>query len=190
MLPPVNASSFEINPTIIMMIKTSYQFGGHPHEDPYAYIVDFLELCATFKINGASDDAVYLRLFPFSLKGNVKRWLHNLAASSIRTWKDMANQFLFKYYPVAKTLNIRAEVLNFSQGDNETLYEVWDRFKDLLRRCPHHDVSDSVILETFYSGLLLMTKLRVRVAAGGSFLAKTPEELYGLIEDQARNEDH
>ena len=40
------------------------QFGGLQGEDPYAHILTFLNMCATFKINGVTDDAIRPRLFP------------------------------------------------------------------------------------------------------------------------------
>ena len=43
------------------------QFGGLQGEDPYAHILTFLNVCATFKINGVMDDAIRLRLFHFRL---------------------------------------------------------------------------------------------------------------------------
>ncbi|BBG93385.1 Leucine-rich repeat family protein [Prunus dulcis] len=40
-----------------------------------SHISNFLEICDKFKINGASSDAIRLRLFPFSLKEKAKLWL-------------------------------------------------------------------------------------------------------------------
>ncbi|XP_062076363.1 uncharacterized protein LOC133781409 [Humulus lupulus] len=57
---------------MIQMVQTSVQFGGLPNEDPNLHIVNFLELRATFKFNGVSDDAIRLRLFPFSLWDRAK----------------------------------------------------------------------------------------------------------------------
>ena len=37
------------------------QFDGFQDEDPDAYITNFLEVCNTFKINGAMDDVIRLR---------------------------------------------------------------------------------------------------------------------------------
>ena len=71
MRPTVNANNFEIKPAVITMIQSN-QFGGLPHEDPNGHIRSFLEICDTFRYNGVSEDAVRLRLFPFSLQDKAK----------------------------------------------------------------------------------------------------------------------
>ncbi|EOY18189.1 Uncharacterized protein TCM_042804 [Theobroma cacao] len=53
------------------MIQTAVQFEGLPNDDPNAHIVNFLEIYDTFKANGVTDDAIRLRLFPFSLRDKV-----------------------------------------------------------------------------------------------------------------------
>ena len=54
------------------MIQNSIQFHGLSIEDPNLYIANFLEICDMYKANGARDDAIRLRLFPFSLKDKAK----------------------------------------------------------------------------------------------------------------------
>ena len=68
--PTIANNNFKIKPSIIQMMQNN-QFGGLQGEDPYAYILTFLNVCATFKINGVTDDAIRLRLFPFSVKEKV-----------------------------------------------------------------------------------------------------------------------
>lgn len=46
---------------------------GKPNEDPNNYLMDIYEIMNTFRYNGASDDAIYLRAFTFSLKDNAKK---------------------------------------------------------------------------------------------------------------------
>ena len=62
------------------------QFGGLQGEDPYAHILTFLNVCATFKINGVTDDAIRLRLFPFSARDKAQLWLASLPSELITTW--------------------------------------------------------------------------------------------------------
>ena len=68
---PIKANNFEIKGVVINMLQQYCQFDGLPDEDPHAYIQTFLEICETFKQNGASNDAMRLCLFPFSLLGRA-----------------------------------------------------------------------------------------------------------------------
>ena len=70
--PAVVANSFELKLNTIQMIQQFAQFDGLQDEDPNAHLANFLELCDTFKINGVSNDAIRLRLFPFSLRIKAK----------------------------------------------------------------------------------------------------------------------
>ena len=83
--PAIANNNFEIKPSIIQMVQNN-QFGGLQGEDPYAHILTFLNMCATFKINRVTDDAIRLRLFPFSVRDKAQLWLASLSNESIITW--------------------------------------------------------------------------------------------------------
>ena len=121
--PPIAANNFEIKPAIIQMIQTSVQFGGLATDDPNAHITNFLEICDTFKHNGVSDDAIRLRLFPFSLRDKAKSWLNSLPQGTISTWEELVQIFLAKFFPPAKIAKMRNDITQFIQHDAETLYE-------------------------------------------------------------------
>nr|GFA72795.1 reverse transcriptase domain-containing protein [Tanacetum cinerariifolium] len=57
---------------------------------------------------------------------------------------------------------------------NETFNEAWERFKDLLRQCPHHGFSELHQLDTFYNALNPNDQDALDSAAGGNFLDKIP----------------
>ncbi|KAK5824743.1 hypothetical protein PVK06_019527 [Gossypium arboreum] len=111
--PVVAANTFELKPNTIQMIQQFVQFDGLQDEDPNAHLASFLELCDTFKINGVSDDAIRLRLFPFSLRDKAKQWLNSLPQGSITTWEQMAEKFLLKYFPPAKMAKLRNDISSF-----------------------------------------------------------------------------
>lgn len=185
--PTIQANTFEIKPAIIQMIQHSVQFGGLTQEDPNSHIASFLEICDTFKHNGVADDAIRLQLFPFSLRDKAKSWLLSLPAGSITTWDTMAQKFLGKYFPPAKTAKLRNEITMFLQANMESLYEACECFKDLLRKCPHHGLPMWLQVQKFYNGLTNSTRNMIDAAAGGTVMRKTPEEAYELFEEMASN---
>nr|GFC05419.1 reverse transcriptase domain-containing protein [Tanacetum cinerariifolium] len=96
---------------------------------------------------------VKLLLFPFSLEGEVRIWLDKEPSRSILSWEDLVSKLINQFFPPSKTTYLRNEITNFLQKSNETFNEAWERFKDLLRQCPHHGFSELHQLDTFYNAL-------------------------------------
>ena len=69
--PAIHANNFELKPITLQLIQ-NIQFIGLPNENPNTHFSNFLEVCDTMKYNGVTNDAICLRLFPFSLKDKVK----------------------------------------------------------------------------------------------------------------------
>ena len=82
---------------------------------------------------------------------------------------------------------MRNEIFSFRQYEGETLHEVWERFKDLLHRCPHHGISKVDLLRTFYTALGNQSKTMIDASAGGSLMNKSATEAEELIEQIAKN---
>jgi len=57
--------------------------------------------------------------------------LQNEEPNSFTTWEMLSKAFLGKYFPPGKTAKLRIEITSFIQRDGESLYEAWERFKDL-----------------------------------------------------------
>ncbi|XP_075640377.1 uncharacterized protein LOC142612142 [Castanea sativa] len=155
--PTIQANNFEIKPAIIQMIQQTVQFGGLSQEDPNVHIANFLEICDTFKHNGVIDNEIRLRLFPFSLRDKAKVWLNSLPTGIITTWEELAQKFLAKYFPPAKTAKLRRnDITTFIQFEGESLYEAWERSM-------------------------------VDATVGGALMSKTHEAAYELLEELASN---
>ncbi|XP_020271670.1 uncharacterized protein LOC109846842 [Asparagus officinalis] len=138
-------------------------------------------------MNGVSDDAIKLRLFPFSLRDKARPWLQSLPPGSITTWDQLSEAFLTKYFPPSKTAQLRNQITTFTQKESESLYDAWERYKDLLRMCPHHGLEDWLIIHTFYNGLLYNTRMTVDAADGGALMNKSVRDAKQLVEDMAQN---
>ena len=169
------------------MIQRSNQFLGLPSENPYDHLMQFLHLCDTFKWNGVSEDAIRLRLFPFSLKDKARSWLNLFPPETFTTWDTLANKFLYKYFPPSRTAQIRLEISTFSQVENESFSEAWERFKELCHTCPHHGLELWEQVHSFYQGLVPSTRAMLDAAAGGAFTKKSSHEAYKLLEDMAES---
>ena len=127
--PAIQANTFEIKPGTIQMVQNSVSFGGAATEDPNMHIRNFVEICSTFKYNGVTDEAIKLRLFPFSLRDKAKDWLHSEPAGSITTRQDLAQKFLVKFYPMEKTAAMRSALTQFAQKPTESMCEAWECYK-------------------------------------------------------------
>ena len=67
------------------------------------------------------------------------------------------------------------------------MYDAWDRFKELLRKCPHNGYELWSQVKTFYNGLDYSTRALVDATYGGSITSKTTREANQLFEELAKN---
>ncbi|GJX13574.1 reverse transcriptase domain-containing protein [Tanacetum coccineum] len=130
--------------------------------------------------------SVKLMLFPFSLEGAAWIWLEKEPPRLIQTWDDLVSKFINKFFPPSKTTNLRNEITRFQQRFDETFYEAWDRFNDLLRACPPHGFSELHQLDTFYNALNSNDQDSLNSAAGGNFLDKMPRDCLRIIESKSK----
>ncbi|CAM8925909.1 unnamed protein product [Rhodiola kirilowii] len=186
LIPTVDNRDFDLKTSTIQMVQSN-QFSGRDNEDPNSHLTTFLEVCATFKINGFSEDAKHLRLFPFSLTGRAKDWLRSQTPDSFTTWEELAVAFLNKYFPPSKKAHYRSQITNFAQMDGETLYEAWERYKEYQRLCPHHNLDDLLLFHTFYQGVDGNSRLALDTASGGAIMDLEPHEGFVVIEKITKN---
>ena len=71
------------------------------------------------KYNEVDGEIIKLKIFPFSLSGRAKEWLQSLPKNSIDSWSKCKDAFIGKYYPRAKVIQLRSNIMNFRQLYNE-----------------------------------------------------------------------
>ncbi|GJZ50160.1 reverse transcriptase domain-containing protein, partial [Tanacetum coccineum] len=171
-VPPINANNFEL------------KFTGR--QDPYNHLRFFNKVTSTFRHPEVPNTSIKLLLFPFSLDGEARDWLDKEPPRSILTWDDLVSKFINQFFPPSKTTYLRNKITNFFQEPNETFNEAWERFKGLLRQCPHHGFSELHQLDTFYNSLNSNDQDALDSAAGGNFLDKMPQEGLAIIESKSK----
>nr|GEX82631.1 reverse transcriptase domain-containing protein [Tanacetum cinerariifolium] len=164
-------------------VPNSCQFHGLPGDDANKHLDKFLHVTQSIKVNGVTDDALCLYLFPHSLTHHATAWFDRLPRNSINTFEQMAKMFLGKHFPPSMVTKLRNEITNFHQRLDELLFEAWERYKLSIYRCPNHNMFPVTQIDTLYNGLTLRHRDTINVAAGGTFMKRRPEECYDLIEN-------
>ena len=129
--PEVQAQNITYPHSLIQLIQNNL-FHGLPNEDPYAHLATYIKICNTVRLAGVLEDAIRLSLFSFSLSGEAKRWLHSFKGNSLKTWDEMVEKFLKKYFPKSKTAEGKAAISSFHQFPDKSLSEALERFRGLL----------------------------------------------------------
>ncbi|GJQ97346.1 reverse transcriptase domain-containing protein [Tanacetum coccineum] len=160
-LSEINANHFEIKTNLLQLVQ------ANPFHD-------------------VSNDVIKLIMFPYSLEGAAKVWYEKEPPNSILTWEDLVTKFVYQFFPPSKTTYLKNEISRFIQKFEETFSEAWERFKEMLRACPHHEFTESTQVDTFYNGLNENDQDSLNAAAGGNLLSKTTREALNIIENKSK----
>nr|GEU97163.1 reverse transcriptase domain-containing protein [Tanacetum cinerariifolium] len=137
----------------------------------------------SIKVNGVTDDALRLYLFPHSLIYHATAWFEILPRNSNATFEQMAKMFLKKYFPPSMVTKLRNEITNFHQRPDESLFEAWEHYKLSIDRFPNHNMLPVAQIDTFYNGLTLRHRHTINDVVGRTFMKRRPEECCDLIEN-------
>ena len=107
-----------INATLMNFVMKD-QFSGSPNEDAASHLNTFVELCGMQNKKYMDNDIVKLKLFPFSLRDHAKIWFSSLPRNSINSWDKCKGAFITKYFPPAKIISLRTQIMNFKQLEHE-----------------------------------------------------------------------
>jgi hypothetical protein len=91
------------------------QFDGSAIRDPWENISRFYETCTMCRSDGFTNSQIKLRLFWITLIGRAKDCLQCIPSDTINTWEESESLYL---------------------------YEAFQRFKLLLRKCLNHSLEN------------------------------------------------
>nr|GEU90608.1 reverse transcriptase domain-containing protein [Tanacetum cinerariifolium] len=160
-----DATNFELKNDMIQQAQNSCQFHGLPSDDANKYFDKFLHVTQSIKVNGVTDNALRLYLFPHSLTHHATAEFDRLPRNSITIFEQMAKMFLEKYFPPSMVTKLRNEISNIRQRPDESLFIAWERYKLLIDRCLNHNMLPVTQIDTFYNWLTLRHRDIINVAA-------------------------
>ena len=118
---------------------------------------------------------------------SCKIWFSSLPRNSIDSWNKCKDAFITKYFPPAKIISLRTQIMNFKQLEHEHVAQSWERMKMMLRNCPTHGLNLWMIIQIFYAGLNFVSRNLLDSAAGGTFMEITLGEATKLLDNIMAN---
>nr|GEY15593.1 reverse transcriptase domain-containing protein [Tanacetum cinerariifolium] len=155
-IPEINADHFEIKTNLLQLVQAN-PYHSFERENPHTHINNFKRITSSLKFRDVPNDVIKLMMFSYSLEENA-----------------------------SKTTHLKNEISRFTQRFEETFGEAWERFKEMLRACPHHGFTELVQIDTFYNGLNDNDQDTLNAAAGGNILSKTTREALQIIENKSK----
>ncbi|KAK8575430.1 hypothetical protein V6N12_063103 [Hibiscus sabdariffa] len=186
--PEIQATQFKLKPVMFNMLYSIGQFGGLTHEDARQHLRSFIEVCDSFRQQGVHEDVLRLKLFPYSLRDKARAWFNSILSGSAESWDDLCQSFIIRYSSTVLTDKLRNDITSFRQTDDESMYEAWDRYKDLFRKCPMHGFNEWTKVIMFYNGVNAPTRMMLDASANGTFLDKSAEEATEILDRLANND--
>nr|GEX65831.1 reverse transcriptase domain-containing protein [Tanacetum cinerariifolium] len=117
----IQTTNFRLKNDMIQQVHNSCQLHGLPGDDANKHLDKFLHVTQSIKVNGVTDDALRLYLFPHSLRHHATARFDRLPRNSINTFKQMAKMFLGKYFPPSMdTLAQRSKSYNSITSSSDT----------------------------------------------------------------------
>ncbi|GJV37074.1 hypothetical protein Tco_1409551 [Tanacetum coccineum] len=93
------------------------------------------------------------------------------------------DQVMLRAFPMSLTGVKMEEINNFQQEPDENLYQAWERFKELLMKCPQHYLTEIQEIILFYNGLGIPT--RQILDSRGAIPSKTVADAKIAIQEMA-----
>nr|GEU58330.1 reverse transcriptase domain-containing protein [Tanacetum cinerariifolium] len=176
------AENFEIKTNLLQLVQTN-KFPGFDKDNPHTHISNFKRMTSTLKYRDVPNHAIKLMLFPYSLEGAARIWYEKEPPTSILTWDDLVNKFFNQFFPPSKTTHLKNEISRFTQRFEETFEEAWECFKEILRACPHHGISELTQIDTNQPSVCAETGTYNQASTLGNLPSNTVPDPMGEIKD-------
>ncbi|GKF06782.1 hypothetical protein Tco_0037450 [Tanacetum coccineum] len=178
-----NKDQFELKGQFLKELREN-TFSRSDNEDANEHIEKVLEIVDLIHIPNITKNQIMLRVFLISLTGAASRWLKNEPTGSITTWEDLKTKFLNKYCPPGRTAKKMEEINSYQQEPDETIYQSWERFKELLMKCPQHYLTEIQEVILFCNGLDIQT--RQILDSRGAIPTKNAADAKKSIQEKAK----
>ena len=77
--------------------------------------------------------------------------------------------------------------MTFTQLDDKSIHEAWERYKVLLNKASNHGLPPWLEIQFFYNGLVPNTKMIIDATAGGALMSKNLEKVHKLLHEMSSN---
>ena len=91
-----------------------------------------------------------------------------------------------RFFPLTLTSERRGEKIISKQKEEDSLFNAWERFKRLLKRCPMHGIDLTTQMDIFYHAMNYASKGIIDASFCGAFKRRSVDEVRQLIEDLAK----
>ena len=163
-----------------------HKFTGHPSEDPNQHMGRFMRMDNIVKLNGVRPKVIRLQLFPFSLRDVAATWFESLLVGLVTNWEELVEAYMSRFLPPALTSERRGEIIVFKQGEDESLYNAWERYNSLLKSCSMYGMDLTTKMDIFYHSMNYALEGIIDAACCGAFERKNAKEARQLIEDLSK----
>lgn len=100
----------------------------------------------------------------------------------------MEDRFLERFFTTTQFTERRLEIIDFEQQEIESLYESWEIFKFLMRKCPNHNTNNMEHMQNLIKGIKSQTHMLFDAFTGGTICQMTEPHVKDLTENMCTNE--
>nr|GFC06182.1 hypothetical protein [Tanacetum cinerariifolium] len=175
----IQATNFGLKNDMIQQVYNSCQFHGLTGDDANKHLDQFLHVTQSIKVNGVTDDALRLYLFPHSLTHHATTWFDHLPRNSINRFEQMAKMFIGKYFPPSMVTKLRNEItITCGTFMKRRLEECYDLIENMTAR--HNDWDTSA--QRSESSSSITSSFDPKIVALKAEMAKINKNLMRVIQ--------